>query len=297
MASRTTARSLARRPRRRCASGTLLAHPLELLRERPGAAQSDLDDVVAARWPSTTPGGTERRAAPPPGRAGVGMGVEVDDREAVRAEPPASAPAPGSTASGRRRARPAPRRRRGSRRRPVRSCCVRVGEVRRSDVDVAVVDDVQPLVRIDSELHVRAGHRERDVLGGADRTRPEAGARPDGDALVERRTEDRDVGARPARRVERERHPAERHADAGVAVSQGRFGCMAADATGGAHEQRSAGCSGPQMSSSDQLREPARAVERARVSSVGRIVAGRGQRLDPPESNSQRAGRGHQLLY
>ena len=66
-------------------------------------------------------------------------------------------------------------------------------EPRRDDVRVARVDDRQLLERPDVELErVEAA---RAVLRLADRARPEAGARPVRDHVVERRPDDRDVDA------------------------------------------------------------------------------------------------------
>ena len=68
---------------------------------------------------------------------------------------------------------------------------------------------------------------EADVLAGADRPRAEPRARPVRHALVERRADDRDVGAGQPRGLEHERHAAERQADAGVAVLVGAVGLEA----------------------------------------------------------------------
>ena len=65
---------------------------------------------------------------------------------------------------------------------------------RRDDVRVAGVDDGQDVVRIDVELE--RVDRPRRVLGLADRPRPEPGAGPMGDGVVERRPDDGDVDAR-----------------------------------------------------------------------------------------------------
>ena len=150
-----------------------------------------------SRWPSTTawwngmPCGASRSSA-----AGVGVGVEVDDREAVRAERARRAASrtgvesewsPPSTIGHRTRAQDLGH---GAAQRRVRP-----GQVRRANVDVAVVDDVELRVRVDPELHVRPRDRKRDVLGIPDRARAEPRARAVAHALVERRADDRDVGA------------------------------------------------------------------------------------------------------
>src|SRR6185437_2321770 len=59
------------------------------------------------------------------------------------------------------------------------------------DVGIARVDDGQDLERLDPELE--GVDRSGRVLRLADRPRPEAGARPVADRVVERRADDRNV--------------------------------------------------------------------------------------------------------
>jgi hypothetical protein len=78
--------------------------------------------------------------------------------------------------------------------------------VRRDDRYVAVVDYAERAERVDLRFEVRAGR----AACGTDRPGCEAGARPIGDEVVGRRTDDRDVEPFELTRILRVRHPAER---------------------------------------------------------------------------------------
>ena len=124
---RSRRRRRASRPRvvdlvHRVPAEALRAHPVEVLRARPGAAQPDLDDVRAGRWPSSTAtrnGVPWEIRTPYSSARRVGVGVEVDHGVAVGAERLGRAPAASAArASGRRRARAASRPRRAPRAAP-----------------------------------------------------------------------------------------------------------------------------------------------------------------------------------
>ena len=171
----------------------LRLHPLEDLGRRPVAAQADLDEVAAAdRAGLDEP--AHRRAvagqhAPVVGR-GVGMGVEVDDADAARpadlgdgrgGRPGDRVVAAEDDRDGARCGRPrgpCGRSWRGrARARPAR--CSRRRRRRRQDPTARRPSWSEWIDPPCSRL--------------ADRPRPEAGARPVADAVVERRADDRHV--------------------------------------------------------------------------------------------------------
>jgi hypothetical protein len=92
---------------------------------------------------------------------------------------------------------------------------VGAAEVPRHGLDVAEVDDVEDLHRVEPERHVRPAAASR-LVGHADGTRPEPRPGPARRPVVERRPEDGDVDALQPRRVEHEPPPGEGGRHAGV---------------------------------------------------------------------------------
>ena len=148
-------------------------------------------------------------------RAGVGVGVEVDDGVPVARRTSRRAPAAwAARASGRRRGRAASRPRRAPRAAPrpgARGCATG----RPGDLAVAVVHDVEDGERVEPRAQVRPAGVAA-VVGRADRPRAEARARPVRRAVVERRADDRDVDALERGRSGDEPAARERRTDADV---------------------------------------------------------------------------------
>ena len=136
-------------------------------------------------------------------RAGVGMGVEVDESQRS-----VSRGAGADVGLGDRVvAAEHDRDRAGGDDLPDRSLdrLVRPGSIGRDHRRVAVVDHPQLGHGVDLRLEVRP----RRTAGRANRTRAEARARPVGDEVVRRCADDRDVDPRKLARVLRVRQPAE----------------------------------------------------------------------------------------
>ena len=177
----------------------LLLHPVEGRLRRPVAAQPDLHEVLALDRAGLDEAAHRRPVAGQDAEGvggGVGVGVEMDDPDAARAT---------DLGDGRRGgpgdrvvATEDDRDRAGLGDLADLAVDHRVAALDpgRHDVRVAGVDHGQDVVRIDIELE--RVDRARGVLGLADRPRPEAGARPVADGVVERGTDDRDIDAEAA---------------------------------------------------------------------------------------------------
>ncbi len=163
------------------AAHPLPGHPVERLRLRPVAAQAELQEAVAAdraRLDQTT----HRRAVPeqraPLGVPGVGVRVEVDDRH------PAPADVPRHPCRVRQRDRVITaedhRQRAGLAHLVHRllETAQRGLGVPRGHLRVAGVHHRELGQRVDAERQVRPGSIVRQVVGAADRLRPEPRARP-----------------------------------------------------------------------------------------------------------------------
>src|SRR6476469_3627395 len=170
----------------------LLLHPVEGRLWRPIAAQSDLHEVLALDRAGLDEAAHRRPVAGQDAEGvggGIGVGVEMDDPDAARTT---------DLGDGRRGgpgdrvvAAEDDRDRAGLGDFADLAVDHRVAALDpgRHDVRVTGVDDGQDVVRIDVELERM--DRARGVLGLPDGTRPEAGARPVADGVVERGTDDR----------------------------------------------------------------------------------------------------------
>ena len=186
-----------------------LAHPGELGRLGPEAAQADLKEPIAADRAAIDdePHGRAVRAldAGEVGR-GIGVRVEVDDadragtvvvgdRRHVRVGDRVVAAEHDRDGSGRADLRDPPADR-----------VVAARRVTRNRLGVAVVDDLQDREGIDAEQHVRPrGRQAASLVSLADRPGPVAAAGTVRDRLVHRRAEDRNVDPGELAGVEHER--------------------------------------------------------------------------------------------
>ena len=192
----------------RAPAKTMLPHPLEFFREGPGTAQNDLHDVIAAH---ETQGDTAKEGSavrkfghPEHVSPGVGMRVEVNDRVALRAEFLAQ------------RLHDRRRNRMISTQHDQRRNCIDyfarspvelgVGgrEIRGRALDITVIGHIEHAEWVDAELHVRMRRWTTDIFRLADRSRAKSRAGPEGDAFIERSTQDRDIDAGKILRFERQ---------------------------------------------------------------------------------------------